>query len=260
VAGLIVGNMGLEATALPMQLAATCSLLMGLYCLSLPDTPPLAGAAGASKVVSRDALRLLKRRSVAVFVIASFLICIPLQFYYAFTNLFLNEIGVGNAAAKMTGGQMSELFFMMLIPWFFRRLGVRWMLAVGMAAWVLRYVLFAFGNADALMAMLWIGILLHGVCYDFFFVIGQIYVDQQAPPALRAAAQGLITLVTYGVGMFVGSYLSGWVVDAYARGGGNARLAHDWNSIWLIAAGCAGVVLAAFLVTFREREPTHQAL
>lgn len=255
VAGLVIGNLGLEATALPMRLAAGCSLLMGLYCLTLPDTPPLATAdRPGSRLVSREALQIFRRPSVAVFVAASFLICIPLQFYYAFTNLFLNEIGVVNAAGKMTGGQMSEVLFMLLIPWFFRRLGVKWMLAVGMAAWVLRYALFAFGDSGALVAMLYTGIVLHGICYDFFFVIGQIYVDQQAPPALRAAAQGLITLVTYGVGMFVGSYLSGWVVDAYAHGVGTAAVSHDWRSIWLIAAGCAGIVLVAFMAMFKDGE------
>jgi len=252
VAGLFVGGLGLEATGVPMQIAAGCSLLMGLYCLTLPDTAPLARGqdGGASAMFSAETRRIFRRRSVAIFMLASLLICIPLQFYYAFTNLFLNEAGVVNAAGRMTGGQMSELFFMLLIPWFFRRLGVKYMLAFGMAAWVLRYAFFAFGNADALMVLLWGGILLHGICYDFFFVTGQIYVDQQAPPALRAAAQGLITLVTYGVGMLVGSYLSGWIVDQYAHVSAAGVAGHDWRSIWLVAAGCAGVVLVAFLLAF----------
>jgi nucleoside transporter len=256
VAGLIVGGLGLEATAIPMRIAAACSLLMGLYCFTLPDTPPLARSAGPSApgVLSKEALRLLSGRSMLVFVIASFLICIPLQFYYAFTNLFLNEIGIVNAAGKMTGGQMSELFFMMLIPWFFRRLGVKYMLAVGMLAWVLRYALFAYGNGGALMPMLWGGILLHGICYDFFFVIGQIYVDQQAPAALRAAAQGMITLITYGVGMLVGSWLSGHVVDLYAHASTAGSASHDWRAIWLFSAGCAAVVLLLFLLSFNDRE------
>jgi nucleoside transporter len=256
VAGLLVGGLGLEATAVPMRIAAACSLLMGLYCFTLPDTPPLARSAGRSApaVLSKDALRLLSGRSMLVFVIASFLICIPLQFYYAFTNLFLNEIGIVNAAGKMTGGQMSELFFMVLIPWFFRRLGVKYMLAVGMLAWVLRYALFAYGNGGALMPMLWGGILLHGVCYDFFFVIGQIYVDQQAPAALRAAAQGMITLITYGVGMLVGSWLSGHVVDLYAHASTAGSASHDWRAIWLFSAGCAAVVLLLFLLSFSDRE------
>ncbi len=165
---------------------------------------------------------MLRERSMVVFVLASFLICIPLQFYYAFTNLFLNEAGVKNAAGKMTGGQMSELFCMLLIPWFFRRLGVKYMLGWGMLAWVVRYVLFAYGNSGGWMWMFWLGIVLHGICYDFFFVTGQIYIDRESPAALRAATQRLITFITYGVGMFVGSWLSGAVVEHYSTpdGGG----------------------------------------
>ncbi|MGC4028597.1 MAG: nucleoside permease [Steroidobacteraceae bacterium] len=256
VAGLIVGNLGLEATAVPMRIAAGCSLLMALYCLTLPDTQPLATATRFSfgEIVSRESLQLLRGRSMAVFAIASFLICIPLQFYYAFTNLYLNEIGVANAATKMTGGQMSELLCMLLIPWFFRRLGVKWMLAVGMLAWVLRYVLFSYGNAGPLVWMLWGGIVLHGICYDFFFVVGQIYIDRKAPAALRAATQGLITFLTYGAGMFVGAWFSGIVVDAYASTAGNGATVHNWFSIWMFAAVCSAVVLVLFLVAFTDRE------
>jgi nucleoside transporter len=252
VAGLIVGSLGIESTAIPMRIAAVASALLGLYCFTLPDTPPLAREAGAPGLASSEALRFLTTRSMAVFVLASLLICIPLQFYYAFTNLFLNEIGVGSAAAKMTGGQMSELVFMMLLPWFFRRLGVKYMLAVAMLAWVLRYLLFAYGDGASLMWMLWGGILLHGVCYDFFFVTGQIYIDRQAPAALRAAAQGLITSVTYGLGMFIGSWLSGRVVDFYVQGAPGGGVSHDWRSIWWFSAACAAVVLVAFMATFRE--------
>ena len=259
VAGLIVGGLGIESTAGPMRLAASASVLMGLYCFTLPDTPPLARDPAAPALLSRQNLQFLTGRSVAVFVLASLLICIPLQFYYAFTNLFLNEIGIVNAAGKMSGGQMSELFFMLLLPWFFRRLGVKYMLAVAMLAWVVRYVLFAYGNGGQLMWMLWGGILLHGLCYDFFFVTGQIYIDQQAPAALRAAAQGFITSVTYGVGMLAGSWLSGRVVDLFAHtatgaaaAGTGGSISHDWQSIWLVPAGCAAVVLVAFLAGFRK--------
>jgi MFS family permease len=190
---------------------------------------------------------------MAVFVAASFLICIPLQFYYAFTNLFLNEVGIQNAAGKMTGGQMSELAFMLLLPWFFARLGVKYMLVVAMLAWLVRYVFFAYGNDGPLLWMLWGGILLHGVCYDFFFVTGQIYVDQKAPAALRAAAQGLITLITYGVGMFAGSWLSGFIVETYSQAAANGLgVVHDWRRIWIFAAGCSALVLVAFALSFRE--------
>lgn len=256
VVGLIVGAWGVEASASPLHLAAGLSVAMALYCLSLPATPPLARHQRFAwkHALPLESLHLLRDRSMAVFALASFLICIPLQFYYAFTNLFLNETGVLNAAGKMTGGQMSELLCMLLIPWFFRRLGVKYMLAVGMLAWVLRYALFAFGNADQLMWMLWLGIVLHGICFDFFFVVGQIYIDREAPSALRAATQGLITFLTYGLGMFVGSWLSGVVVDAYAHPAAQGGVAHDWHGIWLIAGACAAVVLVLFVALFKDRQ------
>jgi len=260
VAGILVGTLRLEPTAVPMRMAAGCSLLMALYCCTLPDTPPLAKTADARayRLFDRDTLQILRGRQMLIFAIGSFLLCIPLQFYYAFTNLFLNETGVVNAAGIMTGGQMSELIFMLLLPWFFRRLGVKYMLVLAMLAWVSRYLLFAYGNAGSFAWMLWAGILLHGICYDFFFVTGQIYIDRKAPVALRAAAQGLITLITYGAGMFVGSWLSGFVVAAYAHSHG-AMVSHDWRSIWIISAACAAAVLILFLSSFVEdREPVAE--
>jgi nucleoside transporter len=252
VAGLVVGTLGVEATGRPMQLAAAGSILMAMFCLLLPHTPPQSsGRIRVRDVLGLDALKLMKDRSFAVFVIGSFLVCIPFQFYYAFAKPFMNAIGVTNAAGKMTMGQMSDLVFMLLMPGFFRRLGVKQMLLVGMAAWVTRYILFAYGNNDALVWMLYFGILLHGICYDFFFVTGQIYVDQKAPPNDRAAAQGFITFVTYGMGMLIGSWLSGRVVDAYALPGGAG---HDWQNIWLVPAAMAGVVLILFALFFRSTE------
>jgi nucleoside transporter len=258
VAGLLVGHLRIESTAVPMEIAAACSVLMGLYCLTLPHTPPLRmaeGTTGLASVFPLEAVKLLGERSMAVFAIASFLICIPLQFYYAFTNPFLNEIGVTNAAGKMTGGQISELLCMLLIPWFFRRLGVKYMLVAGMSAWTLRYLFFAYGNPNSRVWMLWAGILLHGICYDFFFVTGQIYIDRKASKALRAAAQGLITFLTYGAGMFVGSWISGAVVEHYAAG----ATTHNWPAIWLVPAVGAAVILLLFLVTFSERKKTMDA-
>ena len=257
IAGLVVGTLGVEATGRPMQLAAAGSIALAIFCLLLPHTPPQAtGRVRVRQVLGLDALQLMKDRSFAVFVIGSFLVCIPLQFYYAFANPFLNAIGVTNAAGKMTMGQMSELVFMLLMPWFFRRLGVKQMLLVGMAAWVARYVLFAYGNNGALVWMLYSGILLHGICYDFFFVTGQIYVDQKAAAHVRAAAQGFITFVTYGVGMLIGSWLSGRVVDAYALPGGAG---HDWQGIWLVPAGMAAVVLVLFALFFRSADKAEIA-
>jgi len=254
VAGLIVGGLKIEATAVPMYLAASAALLMSAYCLLLPHTPPLATPErfSISTVFPKDVLGLFRQRSFDVFVATSFLICVPLQFYYAFTNLFLNQIGLHNAAGKMTGGQMSELGCMLLIPWFFRRLGVKYMLVAGMAAWVLRYALFAYGNGGPGMWMLWGGIILHGICYDFFFVTGQIYVDREAPVALRAAAQGMITLITYGAGMLLGSWFSGVIVDHYAAALSGGVTTHDWRSIWIVASSCSMAVLLVFLFTFSE--------
>jgi len=248
VAGLLIGTLGLEASATPLQLAAASSIVLGVFCLALPHTPPQKQSrAKLADILGLDALKLLGERSFAIFVLGSFLICIPLQFYYAFANLFLNELHVTNAAGKMTLGQMSEIFFMLVMPWFFRRLGVKYMLLVGMAAWTARYVLFAYGNGGDLVWMLYAGILLHGICYDFFFVTGQIYVDRRAPADLRAAAQGFIAFVTLGVGMFIGSWVSGLVVDAFVSPSG-----HDWRGIWLVPAAGAAVVLLLFAFFFRS--------
>jgi nucleoside transporter len=256
VAGLLIGSLGLEATAIPMRIGAGASILLGAFCLALPHTPPQkAGRATINDVLGLDALKLMRERSFAIFVLGSFLVCIPLQFYYAFANLFLNELNVTNAAGKMTLGQMSEIFFMLVMPWFFRRLGVKYMLLVGMAAWTARYTLFANGDNAELVWMLYAGILLHGICYDFFFVTGQIYVDRKAPSDLRAAAQGFIAFVTLGVGMFIGSWASGRVVDNFALSSG-----HDWHRIWLVPAGGAAAVLVLFALFFRSEEKRPEAV
>jgi len=253
VAGLIVGRLGLEAQAIPLRIAAAASVVMGVYCFFLPHTPARRSAAAitAREILGLDALRLLKDRSFAVFVIGSFLLCIPLQFYYAFTNLFLNEIGMPEPASTMTLGQMSEIGFMLVMPFFLVRLGVKWMLIIGMAAWTARYALFAFGDADALIWMLYAGILLHGICYDFFFVTGQIYVDQRADPAVRGAAQGLIAFVTLGVGMFIGAWASGRVVEVFSTTALPGAIVHDWAQIWIVPSAGAAVVMVLFAVLFR---------
>jgi nucleoside transporter len=258
VAGLIVGKLGLDATAIPLRLAAAASLALGLFAFALPHTPPksLGHKVTVRDVLGLDALSLLKRRSFAVFVLGSLLICIPLQFYYSFTNPFLNEMGVVNAAAKQTMGQASEVLFMLVMPFFFVRLGVKKMLLVGMLAWAARYLLFAFGNAQDLVLLYYLGIAVHGICYDFFFVTGQIYVDKTAPKAIQASAQGFITLVTYGVGMLIGAWASGPIVDLYARGatvaGASSAVAHDWRAIWLWPAAMAVGIVLLFALFFRE--------
>ncbi|MBI5094422.1 MAG: nucleoside permease [Candidatus Hydrogenedentes bacterium] len=255
VAGLLIGYMKVEATTTPMLLAAACSLVMGIYSFTLPHTPPVAKGQKVSfaKMLGLDALQLLKDPSFLVFVVCSLLICIPLTFYYNFTNLFLNETGVQNAAGKMTMGQMSEVFFMLVMPWFFVRLGVKKMLLVGMLAWTVRYVFFAYGNNETLVYLFYIAILLHGICYDFFFVTGQIYVDKKAPEEIRASAQGFIALVQYGVGMVIGGNVSGLIVDHYAvTDAAEKVIAHHWQQIWLIPAGMAAVIVVIFVLTFRD--------
>jgi nucleoside transporter len=251
VVGFILGRLHIEATATPLRIAAAASLLMAVYCLFLPHTPPKSKGqeVTAREVLGLDALALLRDRSFAIFILGSFLLCIPLQFYYAFTNLYLNEIGMAEPAAKMTLGQMSEIGFMLLMPMLLVRLGIKGMMLSGMAAWTLRYLLFGWGDAGSLVWMLYLGILLHGICYDFFFVTGQIYVDQQADLRIRGAAQGFIAFVTLGVGMYIGAWASGEVVAAYALPGGG----HDWKSIWMVPAAGAAVVLILFAVFFRPR-------
>ncbi|MEI7688140.1 MAG: nucleoside permease [Planctomycetota bacterium] len=255
-AGLAVGYLQWENVNTALQLAAVSSAVLGLYCLSLPNTPPPNKGRKVTirEVLGFDALSLMKQWPFAVFVIGSFLVCIPLQFYYAFTNQFLNDIGVTNAAGKMTIGQMSEIFFMLVMPIFFVRLGVKYMLIVGMLAWAIRYVLFSFGNATDGMWMLYIGIALHGICYDFFFVTGYIYVDKKAPESIRASAQGFITLVTLGFGGFIGTYLAGFTGDYYKLDG-----KVNWHDFWLVPAAASAVVLVLFAVTFFDhvdKEPT----
>jgi nucleoside transporter len=249
VAGLVVGRLGLEATARPMQLAAIASTVLGAFSLALPHTAPHAAGKPLSlrDIIGADALSLMRDGSFATFVVGSFLLCIPLQFYYAFTNLFLNQAGLPEPASKMTLGQASEIGFMLLLPWFLRRFGTKNILLVGMLAWATRYLLFANGNAGGLAWMLYLGILLHGVCYDFFFVTGQIYVEQRAGPRIRAAAQGFITLVTQGVGYVIGSQVSGAVVDAHALPAGG----HNWHAIWLWPAAMAAGILIIFPLLFR---------
>lgn len=229
-------------------MSAIGSLVLGVFSFTLPATPPQAGQGGSlSELLGLDALLLLKDRNFLVFFVASILICIPLAFYYQHANQFLTEIQLANATGKQTIGQMSEVLFMLAIPIFLLRVGMKGTLLIGMAAWALRYVMFAFGDAGAMQYMLLVGIALHGVCYDFFFVSGQIYTDSKAGVRYKSAAQGMITLATYGIGMLIGFWIAGQVTDAYADGA-----LHDWRMIWTWPAIFAAVVFVLFLVTFRN--------
>ena len=246
---MIEGNV--EATSIPMKMAAVGSLIMAFYSLTLPKTaPPKAGEkVTISDILGLEALKLMKNRSFATFVISSLLICIPLSFYYALANPFLNSFEWGNVAAKMSLGQVSEVLFMLVIPFFFARLGVKKMLLIGMLAWVGRYLLFAFGGTEMMGMTLYAGILLHGICYDFFFVTGMIYVDKEAPKEIRASAQGFIAMVTYGIGMVIGSKIAGQVSAMYTSEAGVV----DWQTIWLIPCVMAFVVVIGFALLFKEK-------
>ncbi|WDF54021.1 nucleoside permease [Mucilaginibacter sp. KACC 22063] len=254
VAGLTIGWLGWEKAGtliLTFKMAAVASLILGLFSFTLPDTPPVKKGQKTSfrEIVGLDSIGMLKNTSYLVFFLGSIAICIPLAFYYNFTNPFLNEVGMQGAAGKQAFGQVSELVFMAIMPFFFVRLGVKKMLAFGMLAWALRYVFFAYGNIDTNYWMLILGIVMHGICYDFFFVTGQIYTDNLAGERFKSAAQGFITLATYGVGMLIGSYISGPIVDSYKTGANS----HNWQHIWLIPAGIAAGVLVLFLLFFRDR-------
>jgi len=243
-----------EATSAPLLTAGVASLLLGVFCLTLPPTPPSAKGKRVSfgSILGIDAFRQLGSGPFYVFLASSFLICIPLAAYYNFTQLFLGAAGVTNIAATQTLGQASEVGFMLLMPFFFARLGVKWMLVAGMAAWVLRYALFALGAPEQVQWMVFAGIALHGICYDFFFVTGQIYVDKKSSPAVRGQAQGMLVLVTYGVGMLIGAQIAGQVYNHFL-GSAAALTAVQWQSFWWIPALFALGVLVLFALLFRDR-------
>lgn len=249
-AGLMIGYLAIEKSPATFQMAAAASVALGVLSFLLPNTPPKGKTEGAaSKALGTEAFVMFKDRPYLIFFIAAILVCIPLSFYYGFANVFLNELGVESAASKMILGQVSEAVFILAIPFLFNNIGVKNMLILGMLAWILRYVCFAFGNIDANMWMLYAGIVLHGICYDFFFVTGYMYTEKKAGEKIKNAAQGLFTFATYGVGMVIGTRFSGWTTDYYTTDG-----VHQWNSIWFVPAYIAIVVLVYFLLFFKEKK------
>jgi len=248
-----VFKLSTEQLATTFVIAAAASALLGLMSFTLPDTPPKAKGTRATftQVLGADAFVLFRSKDFLIFFIASILICIPLSFYYSFTNLFLTEVGMKSVTSNMTWGQVSEALFILAIPFFFKRFVVKWMIAIGMVAWTVRFVLFGYGDAGPGLWMLFAGIILHGVCFDFFFVTGQIYTDSKADVKIQSSAQGLITMATYGVGMWIGTLLSGYVKDYYT-----IDKISNWKSIWMVPAGIAFVVLIFFVMLFKDKKTT----
>jgi len=248
------GDLLPDETAMPLYVAAVASIVLGLYSFSLPHTPPTAKGApvSARSILGVDAFNQLKSRPFLVFLASSFLISIPLAAYYNFSPIFVNAAGASNVAATLSLGQMSEVVFMLLMPLFFVRLGVKWMLVVGMGAWVLRYVLFALAAPAGVFWMIAGGILLHGICYDFFFVTGQIYVDKKSTDQNRGQAQGMLVLLTYGLGMFIGAQIAGNVFNRFLAGA-SALTPDQWQQFWYIPAAFALVVMVFFTLTFRDK-------
>ncbi len=249
----IIGFYALGDKVAIFEIAMYTSFLLGIYSFTLPDTPPKGDKnASVAQILGLDALKLFKDRSFLIFFISSILICIPLSFYYAMANPSLTDSHMSNVENKMSLGQASEVIFMLLIPIAFTRLGVKKMLVVGLVAWIVRFLCFGYGDGISSEWILYIGIILHGVCYDFFFVTGQIYTDQKAGEKIKNSAQGLITFATYGIGMGIGSKLSGIVLDYYT-----VNEVKDWQAVWMVPAAIAGVVLLLFVFFFSEKKTTY---
>ena len=257
VAGIMISVLNIETGPQPIQIAAGLSIIFGVFCFFLPHTPPKSTGKKVTikDILGLDALKLMKERSFAVLIISSLFITLPFAMYHPFTNMFLNEIGIENAAGKMTFGQMSEVVFMLIMPFFFIRLGIKKMAIIGMLGWVARYLLFSFGNNAELLFFVYIGILLHGICYDFFYVTGQIYVDNKAPEGVRAGVQGFYTLVTYGVGWLFGSWVGGWVLQNYQVLDAMQTVSgHNWQDAMRVPALIAFVVVVVFALLFKDKK------
>lgn len=248
----IVGFYGVGDKVTIFQIAMFTSVAWAIFAFTLPNTPPKATKATSfGQILGTDAFVLFKDRSFLVFFICSILVCIPLSFYYAHANLSLTESNMTNVENKMSLGQVSEVLFMLLIPFALSKFGIKKMLIVGLIAWIIRFVCFGYGDGISSEWMLYLAIILHGVCYDFFFVTGQIYTDNKAGEKIKNSAQGLITLATYGIGMGIGSILSGKVLDKYTTKVGEVST-HDWTAVWMVPAAISAVVLLIFIVVFKD--------
>jgi nucleoside transporter len=234
------------------QIAMFTSIAWAVFAFTLPNTPPKAtGNATVGQILGTDALVLFKDRSFLIFFLSSVLVCIPLAFYYAHGNLSLTESNMTNVENKMSLGQVSEVGFMLLIPFALQKFGIKKMLIVGLIAWITRFICFGYGDGISSEWVLYLAILLHGVCYDFFFVTGQIYTDNKAGEKIKNSAQGLITFATYGVGMGIGSYLSGKVLTKYTTVVDGVTK-HDWTGVWMVPAYIAAGVLILFILFFKD--------
>ena len=258
VAGISISILKIEGGPEPMWLAALFSIILGLYSFSLPNTPPRSKGKTQTvkEILGLDALKLMKNRSFAILCISALLITIPFAMYHPFTNMSLNELGVENVAGKMTLAQMSEFIFMLMIPFLYVRFGIKKMVMIGLIAWVVRYTLFAYGDGDTLIAFFYTGILLHGVCYDFFFVTAQIYIDKRAPRNLRSSVQGFFVFLTWGVGWLIGSYIAGILLQTFQITDASSQqvIGHNWKYMMLTPAAIALVVTILFAVLFKNEK------
>jgi len=254
VANNVIGLLKYGSSVNQLYVGAAASLLLGMYCFTLPHVPPKKEIKVSFKeIIGIDALSLLKKRAFFLIIIASVLTCIPLSFYFGFTASFLSDIGMDYIANKISMGQVAEILFLLILPFFLKKYGVKKVFIIGMTAWLLRYLLFSFGDNDSFVWMIYVGILLHGLCYDFFFVAGQIYVDNEAPSYLKSSAQGMITFATYGLGMLIGTWFAGQTVDHYTTAG-----VKDWPTIWIVPAVIAAFVLTLFIFIFKEKKLNKQ--
>jgi len=250
ISGFMISLFGIEQTPNTFYMAAIVSGLLGFFCFFLPDTPPVKTTTTSAKsIFGIEALVLFKDKPYLIFFVAAIFVCIPLSFYFSFANLYLNQLGMNNVAGKMVMGQISEALFILAIPFLFNKIGVKKMVLIGMTAWLLRYLCFAFGDMGTGVWMLLMGIILHGVCYDFFFVTGYMYTEKKSNERIKSASQGLFTFVTYGLGMFIGTWFAGFVTTHFSTG-----QEYQWQTIWYVPAFIAVAVLICFIFFFKEKK------